>query len=207
MTEIRLYIEGGGDKEGKARLRQAFATFLGELNAQARSRRVRWQIILCGSRNQTYEDFLLALKTHPDAFNLLLVDAERPVEGSPRAHLQAPPPGDEWDLSHVGDDQCQLMVQVMESWFLADSKVLADFYGQGFAGAALPKNQKVEQIEKSAIMAALAKATRATRKGEYHKMRHSPLLLERLDPAKVRARAPHCDRLWTTVQEKLGSTA
>jgi hypothetical protein len=53
-------------------------------------------------------------------------------------------------------------------------------------------------------MAALTKATRATQKGEYHKMRHSPLILERLDPAKVRARAPHCDRLWTTIEAKLG---
>lgn len=204
MTEVRVYVEGGGGKDGKARLREAFARFFGALDAGARRGKTRLRFILCGSRNQTYEDFLSGLRSNPDAFNILLVDAERPVNDSPRAHLQAPPPGDGWDLSAIEDEQCHLMVEVMESWFLADPQNVGILYGKGFAAAAFPKTRNLETVPKSAVMDALKKATRATQKGEYHKMRHSPQILERLDPAKVRARAPHCDLLWTTIEAKLG---
>jgi len=204
VTEVRVYVEGGGGKDGKARLREAFARFFGALDVEARRGKTRLRFILCGSRNQTYEDFLSGLRSNPSAVNLLLVDAERPVKDAPRAHLRAPPPGDGWDLSYVEDEQCHLMVEVMESWFLADPQKVAELYGKGFAVAAFPKTRNLETVSKTAVMEALKKATRATQKGEYHKMRHSPQILERLDPAKVRARAPHCDRLWTTIEAKLG---
>lgn len=204
MTEIRLYIEGGGGKESKARLRLAFSRFLGEIQEEARRRRVRWQIVLCGSRSQTYEDFRLALRTHPDAWNLLLVDAERPVTRTPQGHLTEPAPdGDGWNLSSITDEQCHLMVQAMEAWLIADPEALAAFYGQGFAANALPKTKNVEKIPKDRLASSLANATRNTQRREYHKTRHAPQILERLDPGKVRSRASHCERLFTTINEQL----
>lgn len=205
VKEIRLYVEGGGDKEGKARLRQAFTTFLGELHNEARRRGVRWQTVLCGSRTQTYEDFLLALRTHPDALNLLLVDAERPVTGAVRDHLQAAAPdGDGWQLGAINEDQLHLMVQLMEAWFVAEPAVLSVLYGKGFAANALPRTKNVESIEKSAVMDGLHRATKDTQKGAYHKMRHSPLILERLNADTVAGRAPHCARLLDKLREELG---
>lgn len=165
VKEIRLYVEGGGDKEGKARLRQAFTTFLGELHNEARRRGVRWQTVLCGSRTQTYEDFLLALRTHPDALNLLLVDAERPVTASVRDHLQTTAPeGDGWQLASVHDEQLHLMAQLMEAWFIAEPAVLAALYGKGFAAGALPRTRNVEAVAKSRVLDALHRATKDTQK-------------------------------------------
>ncbi len=205
MTEIRLYVEGGGDKEGKARLRQAFSTFLGELHTEARRRGVRWQTVLCGSRTQTYEDFLLALRTHPDALNLLLVDAERPVTGSARDHLQAAAPdGDGWQMGIANHDQVHLMSQLMEAWFVAEPAVLSALYGKGFAAKALPRTRNVEAIEKSVVLDGLHRATQDTQKGAYHKMRHSPLILERLHADTVAGRAPHCARLLQKLRGELG---
>lgn len=95
------------------------------------------------------------------------------------------------------------MVQAMEAWLLADPEALAAFYGQGFAVNALPGTRDVEQIAKATVMSSLARATRDSQKREYHKTRHAPLILERLDAGKVRSRAQHCDRLFTTIEQQL----
>jgi len=95
------------------------------------------------------------------------------------------------------------MAQVMESWFLADPETLSNYYGQGFAAGSLPPTQNVEEIPKNRVEAALDSATRRTTKGTYHKMNHGPDILERLNPALVRSRAPHCDRLFETILKYL----
>jgi hypothetical protein len=95
------------------------------------------------------------------------------------------------------------MVHSMESWLLADPAALAEFYGQGFRPKALPKIADVETVPKEEIAAALKHATRETQKGPYHKIRHGPGLLGRLDPAQVRQRAKHCDRLFATLETLL----
>lgn len=207
MKQVRVYVEGGGDKDSKARLREAFARFFAAADPDAGRRGVRLRFILCGSRNETYESFLRDLPTHRDSLNLLLVDAERPVSDGPRAHLQAPAPGDAWKLAAVGDEQCHLMVEVMENWFLGDPQRLAEVYGKGFVVGAIPKTRDVEKVAKADLLDALKRATSGTQKGEYHKTRHAPQILERLDPEKVRDRAPHCDRLWKTITEALGGQA
>jgi hypothetical protein len=44
-----------------------------------------------------------------------------------------------------------------------------------------------------------------TQKGEYHKTRHAPDLLGRLDEAKVRKRCRSCERLFAAVTSLLSS--
>lgn len=63
-------------------------------------------------------------------------------------------------------DQCHLMVQTMEAWFIADADTLAQFYGQHFNRNSLPGAKDVETIDKSRIEKALDAATRHTTKGE-----------------------------------------
>ena len=80
IGEIRIYVEGGGDSShNKARLRQGFNAFLCSLREKARAKRVRWAIVATGSRNSCFDAYCSALRTHPDAFNVLLVDAESAV--------------------------------------------------------------------------------------------------------------------------------
>lgn len=204
VSEIRIYIEGGGDdKEGKARLREGFGSFLNDLRVMARSKRVKWQIITCGPRQATYRNFQLALETHPDAFNVLLVDAEGPVDCAPWQHLYQQ---DKWQSAAVTDEQCHLMVQVMGAWFVVDKAVLKQFYGQRFNANSLPNNPNVEDIPKQTLEATLKAATKNSTKGEYHKIRHGPRILAQLDIAKVRGAAPHCDRLFKILAEKLEAT-
>ena len=201
VNEIRLYVEGGGnDKDTKALMREGFHGFLRELVALARSKRIKWQIIACGPRTKAFSAFETALETRPDAFNILVVDAEGPVHTQPWQHVQRQ---DGWGVSGIDDEHCHLMVQMMEAWLIADRDALAHFYGQGFGENALPKHSNVEQIDKSMLESALKAATRNTSKGEYHKIRHGSKLLAQLDSTRVRQAAPHCERLFTILIAKM----
>ena len=205
VGEIRIYFEGGGDCTGqKSQLRQGFSAFLGDLVERCRERRVRWRLIACGSRGQAFQDFETALRTHPQHFNVLLVDSEGPVAEPPRRHLES---RDKWPLSEVADEQCHLMVQMMEAWFIADPAALKKFYGQGFNASALPKNRNVEEIDKRDLEKALKAATENTTKGEYAKIRHGAKLLGMLDAARVREASAHCDRLFAVLSEKIAATS
>lgn len=203
--EIRLYIEGGGDqKDSKGRLRSAFGKFLREIKDRARSRRIEWTIVTCGGRSATFDNFQLALRSHPEAMNVLLVDAEGPVtHQNPWEHLRTRK-GDEWRNPGVEDRQCHLMTQCMETWLVCDLEKLAAYYGQGFRAKALPKNAAIESVAKDSILRGLKAATRTTKtKGEYHKTQHGPEILERIRPGEVRRKAPACNRLFVALIQEL----
>jgi hypothetical protein len=193
VKQIRIYIEGD------PQLHEGFRVFLQPLYDAAKSNRIKIEPPkLCGSRGDAYKAFKAALKTHPDALIVLLVDSEGPVDETPWAHL-ASRPEDNWNSLGTDDTSCHLMVQAMEAWFIADTNALHQFYGTGFQESALPKNPCVEDIGKSMLTSSLEMATRNTRKGKYHKTRHASHLLTRLDVDRVRKAAPHCDRLFSTL--------
>jgi len=203
VNEIRLYVEGAGnDIHTKKLLRDGFRIFLNELVLIARMKRIKFQIIACGRRHQAFSDFSDALQKHPNSFNILLVDSEAPVSKSPWQHLQK---RDGWNAGQINDEHCHLMVQIMESWMVADVSALRQFYGKDFNDNAIPKNPNVEQIDKKILLSALKDATRNTSKGEYHKTRHGFKILEQLETAKIRRAAPHCDRLFKTLNEKMNA--
>ena len=209
VSEVRIYVEGGGDaKETKAAVRHGFGEFLRALRELARARRIGWRIIACGSRQSALDDFKRALKANPEAFNLLLVDSEGPVANPalPWQHLRQKN-GWEVDVPPLRSDQCHLMVQALEAWLIADVDALDRFYGQGFNRNPIPKARNVEDVDKAALAPALKAATRGAVRGEYHKTRHAPRIMATLDVAKVRSRAPFCERLFNTLAERIGGAA
>lgn len=199
MKGLRIYIEGGGDgKNQKQALRLGFQAFLEPLRKMARARGLHWNVILCGGRSSTFDDYRIALRQHADSVNLLLVDAEAPVSRSPWEHLRG---RDNWTRpDSASGDQCHLMVQVVEAWLIADPDGLANYYGQGFNRNALPGNPNVEEVGKPGIESGLQRATAQTQKGPYRKIRHCADLLSVVSVEKVRARAAYCQRLFFTVE-------
>ena len=60
------------------------------------------------------------------------------------------------------------------------------------------------EVSKHDISEGLTRATAGTQKGPYHKIRHAPHLLQRIDPAAVRQRCGHCERLFATLLDLIG---
>jgi hypothetical protein len=108
VSEIRIYVEGGGEgRQTKAAVREGFQRLLRGIVLEARSQRVRWQIVACGPRKAAFENFLMVLDTHPGAFNVLLVDSEGPVNNGPKEYLRS---RDDWNLPDISAGHYHLMV-------------------------------------------------------------------------------------------------
>lgn len=200
---ILVHIEGGGPtRKTQTPLREGFDSFCRPLKDLAERHRVRLRFNVAGSRDQAYQDFLIALHTYADAWNVLLVDSEEAVIQLPLAHLQR---RDGWDFAAAREEQFHLMTQCMEAWLLADPDAVAEYYKEGFNSNALPKRIDLEDEPKAQIYAALEAATRQTQKGRYAKIKHASDLLKRVSQEKARSRCKHCDRFFRTVAEKIES--
>lgn len=194
--EIKLYVEGGGrgtNKNATIKLQQGFDSLLKELKELARAKKISFKVIPSGSTDETYEEFIFSIKHSSQSFNLLLVDSDKPLEDkdTPKIFLQREK---KWDLKKVEENQCHLMVQIMESWFLADSETLKSFYGQKFNSNAIPKTKDIEKILKDSVESSLDSATKNTQKGIYseNKLKHSSELLAKLSVEIIKVRAKHC---------------
>ena len=182
---IKLYVEGGGDsKDLKTRCRRGFRKFIESAGLEGRMPR----IVACGGRDNAYDSFKTACENGA-VVPMLLVDAEGPVGTSdPWQHLFD---RDGWSRPDGAScDHCHLMVQLMESWFLADRSALVSFYGPDFRETALPQNPSVEKIRKEDVLRGLKGATRRSTKGTYHKASHSFAILGEIDSAVVESVAP-----------------
>ena len=189
VSELRIYFEGD------ARLRPGFHKFLSQIVQAARARQCRVDLIATGGT--PVADFHAALTAHPDAFNVLLLDSDCPILGLLGDLCRSK------KLDPRLQDSVFWMVQVMESWFLADTAALKAYYGDGFQENAVTGNPEVEKILKAGVYSKLKIATKNTRPGQYHKTKHAPALLAAIDVGLVRAAAPNCDRMFRIILGKL----
>ncbi|NGZ05573.1 MAG: DUF4276 family protein [Magnetococcales bacterium] len=206
MVNARLFIEGGGERNQKAkdlpiRMREAFRKFL----ICAGIPDARFTIVRCGSRGQVYQLFSNAVRdtSGTPAIPLLIVDSESEVAANigPWTHLHQ---RDGWKKPpNCNDSHAHLMVQCMESWFLSDKKKISDYYGQGFQESSLPDTQPIEQALKKDILDGLSQASKHTTKKTYDKGSHSFQILERLDPVRVAQASPWACRLINTLKKIL----
>lgn len=201
MTGIRLYMEGGGQGQGRAILRQGMNELLSDVRNLARRRSCRWKLVCCGSRSETWKHFSRAVREDDGDMIVLLVDSEGSVKTSVRDHLRTQ---DRWSMDGIEDDAVHLMIQSMETWIIADTEALSRYYGQAFRRNALPKSKDLESVPPREVALALRRATRGTKKGEYHKIRHAPDLLKRISIQRVSERCASCRRLLEMLESKLG---
>lgn len=111
---------------------------------------------------------------------------------------------DNWDTpQNAKDTDCHLMVEAMETWFLADVDTLKAYYKNDFNEQCLPKNPDIEKIPKAHVFSSLSNATRNTQKGSYNKGNHSFDILALIDPEKVKNRSSWAKRFIELLTEKM----
>lgn len=184
----KIYVEGGGDKNKAAQtgLRRAFSEFLKKSGVSRLP-----AVVACGARDEAFKDFCIAHQAG-DGHPMLLVDSEAPVTTNSRwTHLKD---RDKWDRpAGSTEEQCHLMVQQMESWFLADKERLAEYFGAGFNVKKLPQAANVEGIDRHDVIKAIELQAGHSKRGGYRKGADQATILGMLRPEFVRQASFHCD--------------
>ena len=198
--KIKLYAEGGGGSKAlKRACRRGFRKFIEKSGLKG----TMPEIVASGSRRNAYDDF--ATRHHHIRLPRMNVRCfwltRRGRYGNPGRGNTSRTVMAGTSLRARQTTKCHLMVQVMESWFLADTTALAEFYGQGFRKTALRTNPQIEQVPKEYVLSGIRRATDSTTKGRYDKGSHSFEILATIDPAKVTSASPLARRLVETLSE------
>ena len=192
MVTAKLYIEGGGNrgqyrsKDLQIRFRQAWHLFFKAAGIPRLPSVVRG-----GGRGQTFKRFRVAIANPArDAVPLLLLDSEGPV-ASGQTVWQYLLAANGWHRpGNAREDQAFLMVQSMETWFLADQLAMQRYFGQNFSTAAFRAWTQLEAVPKPTVLKALETATSRCQK-PYGKGRVSFELLGRINPFRVESACLH----------------
>lgn len=193
MVRAKIYVEGGGPGQLLDTLyRQSWRSYFEAAGLSGRMPKV----VRGQSRERTYDLFLTAVRNpRPRELPLLLVDSEAPVEPRQGTWQHLKTLNEKWEAPPgVGDDQAFLMVQVMETWFLADSALLRRYFGPNLREHHLRDRPRLEDISKDTVLTVLKKATAACPK-PYSKGKVAAEILAQLDPKTVEARCPHARAL------------
>ena len=191
MVTAKLYIEGGGEEKYlRISFRESWKAFFEKAGLDGKT-----MIVRGGGRQQTFKRFSTAvLDAVPGTVPFLLVDSEGPVTPghSTWRHLLD---RDKWHRPEgVGDNQAFLMVQIMETWFLADREALRKYFGAKLKDKAFKIWPNLEDVPKHQVFEALKAATALCKKN-YSKGKISFDLLAQVDPFRVENACPHAKAL------------
>ena len=194
MVRVRIVIEGGGSGETPDKdFRQAWTQFFESAGLVGRMPRV----VRGEGRQQTLDRFRTALQgQRRNEVVILLVDSEGPVAADQSAweHLHNQ---DNWNQPPgAADDSAYLMVQVMETWFLADREALRRFFGPSLNENHFSQWPDLEAVPKDTVLNAMEMST-ANCQRPYSKGRVSFQLLGQINPQIVANACPHANQLLT----------
>jgi hypothetical protein len=173
--------------EGHTSLKLPLLSFITKASPSVRG---KVTIRLGKNKDETIKDFLRALSEDAASTKILLIDSDVPDDGSLLRDVMNTALWRKYAPRKLPTPAVHWMVQVMESWFVADEAALKSYYRKNFKPKVLPKRKNVEAVPASQVYKALKRAT----DGKYDKASHAPKILEQLDPQRVRTRASNCDR-------------
>jgi hypothetical protein len=191
---FRIYAEGGGEGEYLDSLfRRGWKLFFESAGLQGRLPRV----VRGKGRRRTFELFSTAVANPKRGeLPLLLVDSEGALQSGRSAWEHLEESDDQWQKPpSAGDDQAFLMVQVMETWFLADREMLRRFFGPNLRESHFRSWADLEAVPKATVLEVLRLATAACERKRYGKGKVSFEMLAELDAKKVAAACPHAREL------------
>jgi Domain of unknown function (DUF4276) len=192
MVSVRIFVEGGGDSHREhSEFRKEWTAFFKKAGLQGRMPRV----VVGKGRGHTFDLFKTAMeRPTPGEIAVMLVDSESSIasDHSVWQHLKD---RDNWDVPvGANDGHAFLMVQVMETWFLADMPLLRSHFGDKLRTKHLPSWPELEKVGKEEVLNALRQATAGCDK-PYKKGIESFRLLGKLNPNLVESKCPHAKAL------------
>lgn len=127
---------------------------------------------------------------------LLLVDSEEPVAPGHTVwqHLQTRRQNIFQRPANADDQSAYMMVQAMETWFMADPTALQCFFGVSFDSSVFENSPALESILKGDALDKLRQSSRGCRP-RYRKGKVSYDLLAQISPDTVSAACPHAEQL------------
>lgn len=211
MVRYRLYIEGGGradpdppemnrwamvDDNAEA-FRRGWQSFFNKAGADEQV----LEIVVGGGQQETFALFSSQLNRYVEQRTaepkpLLLVDSEEPVADGYAVwdHLQTRNQHRFQQPMGADDHSGFMMVQSMETWFIADPPALQRFFGSSLDTSVFEKLPVLETILKEDALKTLQQATlRCSR--HYSKSRRAYGLLAEIDPQRVANACPHAKDL------------
>ncbi|VAX41760.1 hypothetical protein MNBD_PLANCTO02-2255 [hydrothermal vent metagenome] len=196
--KIEIFVEGGGKKNRSLQkeCRREFGNFFARADVTK-----PLSVYACGSRSDAYRRFCIAHKeSTQNSLVLLLVDSEEPVTTSTCWEHVRNRQEDQWQKpTGAKEEQLFFMVQMMESWLLADTEALKLYFGNRFKINKIPNSQSVEEINHPAR--ALKNATKDCNE-PYSKGKSSFKLLGRINPKLVMQKSTHAQDLFNTLISK-----
>ena len=189
---VRIFIEGGGSgKISDKVFKEDWTAFFTAAGLTGRMPK----IVRGEGRSTTFRKFRTT-RRRANELLLLLVDSEGPVASGHSAwqHLGSRPE-DRWEQPpEAGDNSTYLMVQVMETWFLADRDALRRFFGPSLNENHFGQWPRLEEVHKDTVLNVLERATSNCPK-PYSKGKVSFDLLGQINPEQVSAACPHAKDL------------
>lgn len=199
MVTIRIYIEGGGDgKDLDIRFREAWTKFFKAAGLAGRMPRpVRGK-----GRTNTFDLFSTAIQNiQPNEMPLLLLDSEDAISSIKTVWQHLKDRDGFVKPNSASEKHTYLMVQVMETWFLADIESLQDYFGSKFKTSKIPAWKDLEAQPKLTVFKALENATAECEK-PYAKGKVSFEILGKINPQKVKDQCPNAKRLLDFLAQK-----
>ena len=195
----KIYLEGGGDsKELHARCREGFRKLLESCGFKGRMP----QLVACGGRHSTFDSFCTAHRCDGRrTFVAMLIDSEEPL-ADPKDTWQHLKDCDRWEPpAEAVNEQVLLMTTCMETWIIADRKMLAAHF-RDLQESALPPLSGLESRSRHDVQDRLVRATRNS-PNRYEKGKRLFELLARLSPAAIEPHLPSFARVRRILNEKL----
>ena len=190
MVRVRIFIEGGGIASDEV-FTEGWRKFFVAAGLLGRMPRV----VRGEGREQTFDKFKTALqRRRPNELPILLVDSEGPVVPgrSVWEHLHNQ---DNWNQPPgAADVSAYLMVQVMETWFLADREALRRFFGPSLNENHFSQWPDLQAVPKDTVLNVMEMST-ANCQRPYSKGKVSFELLGQIDPDIVATACPHAGQL------------
>lgn len=212
MVRYRLYIEGGGQADPLPEQTNRAAM----VDSNAEAFRMGWRIFfdkagvngkildigVGGGQGEAFNLFSKQLASYAERAEaepkpLLLVDSEEPVLAGHTVwqHLQTRVHNKFQQPTDADDESAYMMVQAMETWFMADQSALQDFFGSAFDLLIFQNLPPLECIPKDDALKILQQATQPCNRHYTKRKRRSSDLLARIDPDTVATACPHAKDL------------